>query len=170
MTTEEHFDELQAGDFKTLDSRWSWQVVKGRCLIDDQHAKTGRQCLQLSGGESTVVELGLSEAVDTSGKLSFWAERWTARQPFSCRIEKYSQGKWTEIYNGDREVIVGRAFKAFVTFPRDAEIEKLSFGDQPSDTGVTGPPPLCSISPPACVDRRASMTLPALVGRSPVRF
>ncbi|MEC7602587.1 MAG: hypothetical protein VX668_01110, partial [Planctomycetota bacterium] len=129
MTTEEHFDELQAGDFETLDSKvGSWQVVKGRCLIDDQHAKTGRQCLHFAGGESTVVELGLSEAVDTSGKLSFWAERWTARQPFSCRIEKYSQGRWTEIYNGDREVIVGRAFKAFVTVPlRDAEIEKLRF-------------------------------------------
>ena len=39
MTTEEHFDELQAGDFETLDSKvGSWQEVEGRCLIDDQHA------------------------------------------------------------------------------------------------------------------------------------
>ena len=171
MTTEEHFDELQAGDFETLDSKvGSWQVVKGRCLIDDQHAKTGRQCLQLAGGESTVVELGLSEAVDTSGKLSFWAERWTARQPFTCRIEKYSQGKWTEIYNGDREVIVGRAFKAFVTVPlRDAEIEKLRFRvTSPPDTGVLLDHLRFAPSVPQRVltVEHVPMTLPALVGRS----
>ncbi len=75
---EEHFDDLSAGDFETLSSAvGQWQVKEGRCLIDNQHAKSGKQCLQLAGGESTVVELEVAEGVDTSGTLSFWAERWT---------------------------------------------------------------------------------------------
>ncbi len=168
---EEHFDDLSAGDFETLSSAvGQWQVKEGRCLIDNQHAKSGKQCLQLAGGESTVVELEVAEGVDTSGTLSFWAERWTSRQPFSFRIEKFSQGQWVEVYNGDREVIVGRAFKAFVKVAlRDAEIERLRFRvTSPPDTGVLLDDFRFAPSMPQRVVSVQSvpMTLPVLVGRS----
>ena len=170
-STEEHFDALTSGDFKTLSSAvGQWQVSEGRCLIDNQHAKTGKQCLQLAGGEATVVELRVADSVDTSGTLSFWAERWTARQPFSFRIEKYSQGQWTEVYNGDREVIVGRAFKAFVKVPlRDPKIERLRFRvTSPPDTGVLLDHFRFAPSMPQRVVavEVVPMTLPVLVGRN----
>jgi sialidase-1 len=169
--TEEHFDALTAGDFKTLSSAVGhWQVKEGRCLIDDQHAKTGKQCLQVAGGERTVVELEVADGVDTSGTLSFWAERWTSRQPFSFRIEKFSQGEWSEVYNGDREVIVGRAFKAFVKVPlRDKKIERLRLRvTSPPDTGVLLDHFRFAPSMPQRVVavEVVPMTLPVLVGRS----
>ncbi|MEO1998775.1 MAG: hypothetical protein ABGZ17_26310, partial [Planctomycetaceae bacterium] len=79
-------------------------------MVDNKHAKTGKHCLQLAGGSGTSVTLNINDQIDTTGDLTFWAERWTKRLPFSFRIEaKRGQG-WHEIYNGDKQVRVGRAF------------------------------------------------------------
>ena len=67
-------------------------------------------------------------------------------------------------------MIVGRAFKAFVTVPlRDAEIEKLRFRvTSPPDTGVLLDHLRFAPSVPQRVltVEHVPMTLPALVGRS----
>ena len=50
--------------------------------------------------------------------LTFAAERWTKRNPFKFRVEAAaSDGEWKEIYNGDKEIRVGRGYLNEVSIP-----------------------------------------------------
>ncbi len=133
------FEKLGNGTFQSLETSLGvWTTQSGQTVIDDRHAKTGKQCLHLKGGEQNVVVLHLAPTVDTSGNLQFAAERWTVRRPFSFRIEKQVKGKWSEIYNGDRIIKVGRPFLSNVTVPlNDPSIEQLRFSvTSPANTGI----------------------------------
>jgi sialidase-1 len=133
------FEEAAAGEFEKLETPLGiWTVNVGRAIVDNKHAKTGRHCLQLTGGEQTTVTLDLADGVDTSGELRFWAERWTKRTPFLFRIEKNSSDGWKEVFNGDKEVRVGRAFLSHVRVPlQDAKIRQLRFSSSsPPNTGI----------------------------------
>lgn len=125
------FDELATGVGK-------WRSEIGKTLIDNQHSKTGKQCLQLTGGAKTSVILDLGEEIDTTGELTFWAERWTARKPFLFRIEKQGSNGWQEIYNGDAHVRVGREFLNHVKVKlADKNIKTLRFiCSSPPNTGI----------------------------------
>lgn len=135
------FEASKPGPFqKLVTDIGTWTPDVGRTIVDGKHAKTGKHCLQLTGGEKTVVTLRIAEDVDASGVLSFWAERWTVRKPFSFRIEKQSRtnNDWQEIYNGDAKVRVGRAFLNHVKVPLgDSSIQQLRFTcTSPPDTGI----------------------------------
>lgn len=133
------FEDAPAGEFEALESALGiWRPEAGRSIIDDKHAKSGKQCLQLTGDEKTSVVLQLTDEVDTSGVLTFWAERWTRRSPFSFRIEKQADVEWTEIFNGDVSVKVGRSFLNHVRVPLgDDAIKELRFTvTSPPNTGV----------------------------------
>ena len=163
------FEDVQTGPVKELKTRiGTWMAVAGRTIVDDKHAKTGRHCLQLTGGDKTVVTLQIGDGVETSGALSFHAERWTARKPFSFRIEKNSGRGWTEIYNGDARVRVGRAFRNHVKVPLlDDGIEQLRFTcTSPPNTGILiDDIRIAPARPQKIVNVEvAPFTLPALVG------
>ena len=133
------FEESPAGPFKTLNTQiGDWKTVIGTTLVDNKHATTGRKCLQLTGGRKTTVELQLKDRLDSKGNLMFRAERWTKREPFSFRIEKRTAGKWTEIYNGDKKIRVGRPFLTTVDVELDdAKITALRFSaTSPPNTGI----------------------------------
>ena len=133
------FEDAKPGIFKKLETAvGTWIPEAGKTIVDRQHAKTGKQCLQLTGGENSSVLLELGDDVDTSGQLSFWAERWTARKPFSFRIEKETGAGWTEIYNGDAKVRVGRAFLNHVKVPiNDRNVTRLRLRCiSPPNTGI----------------------------------
>lgn len=133
------FEEAKPRPFDRLKTAiGTWTPDVGRTIVDDKHAKTGKHCLQLTGGDKTSVTLQIAEEVDTSGSLSFWAERWTRRTPFSFRVEKNCGEGWKEIFNGDREVRVGRAFLSHVKVPLgDDTIKQLRFTvSSPSNTGI----------------------------------
>ncbi len=133
------FEEAAAGAFEKLETPLgTWIANAGRAIVDDKHAKTGRHCLQLTGGEQTTVTLDLANGIDPSGELRFWAERWTKRTPFSFRIEKNSGDGWQEVFNGDKEVRVGGAFLSHVKVPlHDAKIRQLRFScTSPPNTGI----------------------------------
>lgn len=133
------FERATPGTFKGLESGiGTWTSDLGRTIVDNKHAKTGKHCLQLTGGPKTSVTLKIADDVDTSGALSFWAERWTVRKPFSFRIEKNSGKGWTEIYNGDAKVRVGRAFLNHVKVSlADDGIQQLRFTcTSPPNTGI----------------------------------
>ena len=109
------FENCKPGPFEKLTTQVGiWSDVKGKVVIDRKHAKSGDQCLHLTGGAESVVELTINDKIKTDGKLEFWAERWTSRRPFSFRIEKLSGGKWSEIFNGDKTTRVGRAFLSHI--------------------------------------------------------
>jgi len=133
------FDMASAGSFSQLTTAiGTWKREAGQTLVDSAHAKSGRHCLQLSGGEFTSVILELAPEVDPSGDLRFWAERWTSRAPFSFRIDRETPEGWVEIFNGDAIVRVGRAFLNDVRVPlRDPKIRKLRFRCvSPANTGI----------------------------------
>ncbi|MEL6898151.1 MAG: sulfatase-like hydrolase/transferase, partial [Planctomycetota bacterium] len=165
----ESFESADAGPFATLESSIGiWTPVAGKTIVDDKHAKTGKQCLQLTGGGKTIITLDLAKDADTSGELTFWAERWTARKPFSFRIEKHSTDGWREIYNGDAKVRVGRSFLNKVRVPLDnAKITALRFTvTSPPNTGVLlDDIKLAPATPQRIVAvESAPLTLPALIG------
>lgn len=133
------FESVAAGQISMLKTKLgSWMAIQGKALIANQYAKTGEQCIHLTGGDATSVSLQLADNVVTTGDLTFWAERWTSRNPFSFRIEKFTDDGWIEIYNGDTEVLVGRAFLSYVCVPlNDENIEQLRFTvKSPIDAGI----------------------------------
>ncbi len=163
------FEGAMPGAFKRLVTPiGTWSPGEGRVLVDDQHAKTGKHCLQLAGGDKSTVTLQVADGVDTSGILTFWAERWTSRKPFSFRIEKQTVQGWQEIYNGDDAVRVGRAFLNHVKIPlSDPGIKRLRFTcTSPPNTGVLiDDIRIAPARPQKIVSVEAEpFTLPALVG------
>ena len=134
----ESFENVKAGPFDKLETAvGSWTPIVGTTIVDDQHAKTGSHCLQLTGGEKTSLVLEMADNLPTAGSLSFWAERWTARAPFSFRIDRRWDGKWQEVYNGDKAVRVGRAFLSQVKVPLPAGTRQLRLTvTSPPNTGI----------------------------------
>lgn len=132
------FERARPGNFSNLQTKLgAWHVNAGRALIDDRHAKTGQQCLQLTGGTKTVATLQLAEKVAAESVLAFWAERWTVRKPFSFRIEAKNASGWQEIFNGDQKVRFGRGFLSRVVVPVDKGVQQLRFlVTSPPKTGV----------------------------------
>lgn len=170
-TRSESFEQAAAGPFRQLQTPLGvWTREAGTAIVDDKHAKTGTQCLQLAGGERTSVTLRLAEDVDTSGELAFWAERWTQRQPFSFRIDKQTRSgdRWQTIYVGDKDVRVGRSFLSHVRVPLgDDDVRRLRFTvTSPPKTGVLiDDVRLAPAVPQKIIGVTAvPLTLPALVG------
>lgn len=167
------FEQAKAGEFDKLETAiGTWTPIEGKTIIDDKHAKTGKQCLQLTGGQKTSVILEIADGVETSGELGFHAERWTSRAPFVFRIQKNSEKNngegWEEVFNGDKEVRVGRAFLSHVKVPLDDDsIERLRFTvTSPPNTGILiDDIRLAPARPQEIVSVEVvPLTMPALVG------
>ena len=168
-SNEVSFEQSKPGEFNQLQTAIGvWSPHVGRSIVDDKHAKTGVQCLQLLGGAKTSVTLDLADDADTSGELIFWAERWTKRDPFSFRIEAKSLRGWKEIYNGDNQIRVGRSFLSQVRLPLgDKDITQLRFNVvSPTNTGILiDDVRLAPAVPQKIVGAETiPLTLPALVG------
>ncbi len=165
------FEENEPGPFDTLKTSLGvWTQTAGTAIVDDQHAKSGKKSLHLTGGDKTRVTLKLAPDIDTSGELSFWAERWTQREPFSFRVEKNSGNGWQEVFHDQGQVRVGRSFLSRITIPlNDRDIKQLRFTvESPPNTGVLIDDVRVA---PARRQRIVSitaipLTLPALVGVS----
>ncbi len=163
------FEKVKAGPFDRLETTiGTWTPVAGKTIIDDQHAKTGKRCLQLTGGEKTSITLRIADGVKTTGDLTFWAERWTKRTPFSFRIDKQTAQGWKEVFNGDKEVRVGRAFLSHVQVHLgDEGVKQLRFTvTSPPNTGILVDDIRIAPARPQkiAVVEVVPLTLPALVG------
>ncbi|SVE63080.1 uncharacterized protein METZ01_LOCUS515934, partial [marine metagenome] len=122
------FEKAKVGPGDQLEtSVGMWKTEVGKIIIDDKHAKTGKQCLQLTGGKESIVTLDIAEAVKTASDLTFWAERWTSRAPFSFRIAADTGTGWQEIHNGDQKIRAGRAFLNHVKVGLPVGIKRLQF-------------------------------------------
>ncbi|MFT5131405.1 MAG: hypothetical protein ACI8W8_005041, partial [Rhodothermales bacterium] len=131
------FERAPTGAFTEMETELGlWQVGVGTAKIDDSHAKTGSQCLQLTGGERTTVTLDIAEPL-ADGKLTFWAERWTINPPFNFRIDADRGNGWQALYTGDRAVRAGRAFLSQLDVPLLGGVRRLRFTvTSPPDTGI----------------------------------
>ena len=104
-----------------------WKIEKGHAEITDRFAYSGSRSLHILGGDKRTVELTPAAADRPWGQLSFRAERWTKRDPFEFRVEALEEGKWTQIYNGDKEIKVGARFLSQVTMAAPPAAEKFRF-------------------------------------------
>ncbi|WP_425398757.1 exo-alpha-sialidase [Aeoliella sp.] len=144
-----------------------WQAAPEHAEINSQHVRTGNRSLRIMGGKNRHLELSASSDGQSRKVLSFWAERWTARQPFRFRIEQQVGDNWVEVYDGDKEIRVG-GFNTHISVPlKKVEQIKLRMTlTTPESTGLLvddveladGTP---MIATTAVVDQP---TLPALVG------
>jgi sialidase-1 len=132
----EGFEACKAGPFESLETTvGQWSAPKGHATVHAKHARSGKQSLRIFGGGEHWLELDLGK--NRGGELlSFWAERWTARGPFLFRIEAQRNGKWEEIYKGDRRIRVG-GFLTEVAVVLPGGADKLRFrATAPDQTGV----------------------------------
>lgn len=126
-SAKEGFEKLELGPFESLQtSLGAMRAAEGHAVVHGGHAKSGEKSLRLLGGDKRVVELSLRKTTSAATVLSLWAERWTARAPFSFRIEAQRTGSWSEVYNGDGTIKVG-GFKTLVEVPLKAGSEGLRF-------------------------------------------
>jgi sialidase-1 len=131
------FELAPLGPFTSLESAvGQWSAEGGHASIHPGHAKTGSRSLRLAGnGERTAV-LTLNAAAEENAVLSFHAERWTRRDPFSFRIDARSSGEWTEIHNADQDIKVG-GFLTEVRLNLPKGTRELRFrAHAPADTGI----------------------------------
>ena len=133
----EDFESFRVGGFDSLKSKLgTWSTAPGQAEINGDHAKGGKRSLRLMGGEKQEFVLELREKIKDKVILSFWAERWTSRGPFSLRIEGQGAGEWEEIYNGDKRIKVG-GFLTLVEIPLPLGLGRVSFSaTSPAKTGL----------------------------------
>ena len=131
------FEKAPPGPFDQLkNSIGTWTTKAGTVLIDDKHSKTGKQCLQLTGGENSIVTLEIAGKLQVPSELSFFAERWTSQSPFSFRISAGRGEGWKEIYDGDKK-IRGYRTGTLVKIPLSVGIKRLQFScTSPPNTGI----------------------------------
>ncbi|MFD2158151.1 exo-alpha-sialidase [Rubritalea tangerina] len=106
--------------------------------ISRDHAKSGKQALHLLGGKSELV-LHLRGDLSQAKGVSFVAERWTSKSPFTFRVEAKQGGKWVALTPLDQLVNVGRGFPSSVrlAFPEGGEVSALRFSSNtPEKSGV----------------------------------
>ncbi len=130
------FNNLPSGPFEELqDSRGKWSALKGHAEINSSHRRSPPHALRIFGGENRSVRLEFTSPMEDV-RVSFWAERWTARDPFHFRIESHDGVGWSEVYVGDSSIIVG-GFHEHVDFDIDGISKALRFtSTSPEGSGV----------------------------------
>ena len=122
------FEKAKPGEIRELKTvAGTWTAAAGHAEVTAGYHYTGKQCLHIFGGQERMIEFTPAAKIKLPGKLVFQAERWTSRSPFQFRIEERMNGKWVELFNGDRAVIVGREFKSRVSIPLTRNPERLRF-------------------------------------------
>jgi sialidase-1 len=132
--------------------------------IRDSHKRSGAQCLRIHGGEDRTVMLHLEDAAGAGAQLSFWAERWTARNPFEFKVEARRGRKWVLVYDGAKTIRIG-GFLTEVRVPL-GETKQLRFrATSPDSSGVMIDDLRIEESAPMVVDGVTSRlrAVPALV-------
>jgi len=132
------FEQAKPGELHELISPiGTWRAAAGHAEVTAEHHHTGKQCLHIFGGKDRRVEFVPAAAIKMPGHLVFQAERWTSRTPFAFRVEQQLDGKWVEIFNGDKAVVVGRAFKSRVEIPLKTSPKRLRFTcTSPARSGI----------------------------------
>ncbi len=118
----------------------TWTAVEGQAEILPKLARTGEKCLHLLGGEHSQIEITFGDELTQKNRdiLTFSAERWTKRSPFKFRVEAACPaGQWKEIYNGDKQIKVGRGYLSDVLIPLPAGTSRLRMTCvSPPNTGI----------------------------------
>lgn len=116
-----------------------WRAPAGHAEISAKLARTGKHCLHLMGGDHSQIEFFLTRHKGKNySQLTFAAERWARRTPFTFRVEAAAaRGEWQEIYYGDQTVKVGRPYlnRVEIALPEGAQRFRMICSSPPG-TGV----------------------------------
>lgn len=165
------FEAMTAGSLLRAETaNGTWTAEAGQAEITAKFARTGKQCLHLFGGDTRTIDLQLKTT--TAQQMSFWAERWTSRTPFTFRVEALSGHEWEEVFNGDDTIRVGDRFLSHVKIDLSQNVTALRFKcTSPPNSGVL----LDDLAFTKATDMRAvgashaDWIAPALVGKvSPI--
>lgn len=96
------FEDVSAGPIESLSIDGVDVVSTGECNnINQQFAKSGSQCLQVTGDAEHPVNLVLPEALKSVRGLSFYAGRYTSRRPFEFSVQVQQNDVWWEVASLD---------------------------------------------------------------------
>lgn len=132
------FEKQKTGTISTYQDGHATWASRGNSEITAEYKNSGKQSLHIFGGKDNALEVTLGGELRDMRGIAFVAERWTAGEPFSFRIDALIGGKWQEIANLDRLVVVGQTFKSDIGIEvPDADIEAIRFKcTAPQNAGV----------------------------------
>lgn len=107
----ESFESSKKGVSSELNTEYG--ELKGAKMEILGKGKTGKQSLRIFGDSEQPLELVFKKALPSEMNLSFWAERWSSKSPFSFKVFAVSPSGSKELYDGKSAVKVG-GFSAFV--------------------------------------------------------
>jgi sialidase-1 len=160
------FESADPGPFERLATEIGpFSVSRGSASINTEHTHRGGRSLHLAGGGPSIVEFVPDPDLGPLAELTFWAERWTARDPFELRVEGLRDRRWVELHAADDEVLVGD-FLARVRVVLDAPVERLRWVCR-SPAGVLIDDVRLGLAQPMEVTPTAARrpALPCLLGR-----
>ena len=121
------FEDLPGGEVTAISTAIGrWTADAGHAAIDPKRHRTGKQCLHIAGGKARRIVLEPKLGNARVHEITFWAERWTRRDPFEFRVEVLTAARWREVYRGDQAIAIG-GFKTHVKIPISDRFEKLRF-------------------------------------------
>ncbi len=119
------FEEINKGTFTEIHTNLYTLLAKGHSVqLDIKHSRNGKKALRILGGTDNKLIL-IPKSHFNNPVLSFFAQRWTKKKPFVFRVDKYSDGKWEEIFNGDKQIKTGRFVP--ITLKIIGRVEQLRF-------------------------------------------
>jgi len=125
LARSDSFEPFDVGTIQgELSGRCGTWRTDGDAEISTRRARTGVKALRIFGGKGRRIELTLEKRVD-SRQISFWAERWTRRSPFSFTMEVRIRGSWTEIFRDGGSLITIGGYNALVEVAVDEPFDAL---------------------------------------------
>ncbi len=108
------FEDLPVGRFERLSVGAFRMEAQGTASISNEFFHTGKQCLHLAGEAGSALTLYVPSTTKPLRGVSFRAERWTSRDPFSFSVEVLQGEDWKEVAKLDQVVEVGKRFRTDV--------------------------------------------------------
>ena len=131
------FETAGAGRFTRVETAiGTWEAAENHASVHQGNARSGSKCLRLHGQGEVAVVLDLKQPAAAGSALSFHAERWTARPPFSFRVDVWQDDAWREIHLADGLIKVG-GYHSRVEIELPENLVRLRFRcEAPADGGV----------------------------------
>ena len=114
-----------------------WSAEDGHALVRKDKARTGKNSLHILGGENRSIVLNLKQVAEVK-QFSFYAERWTQRDPFCFKVYQQKGDSWEEIYDGSKNVKTGHfSTPVQINFEVPVVLSALKFEvTSPENTGI----------------------------------
>jgi sialidase-1 len=134
----EGFSDFPPGSLTEIKTnQLNWTGVEGHAAITDRKSKFTPNALRIHGGEHKVVTVEPVKDIGRHQKITFWAERWTYRDPFEFTVSGLTGNGWEVLYDGSQVIKTGN-FPAYVEIPLgSADYTKYRFTcTSPENTGI----------------------------------